>query len=359
MPTPLEIEGGAAAAAHSHSHSPTPEEPSSRHNAGVSFALSLSLWANVGLTLAKSYAVLASGSLVVLASLIDSLLDLASQMVVWFTARKAEKSANTKFPAGQRRLEPLGVMLCAGLMAVASMEVLRQSIVTLAGGANDNLVLTVSTVVIICIVVVVKCALWLFCRSLDVQTESLKAVTQDHLNDVFSNTVALLATIAAGMTDGKLWWMDPVGALVLSLYILASWWGTAREQIDFLVGRAASPEIIAEMRELAAKHHQDMTLDQLRMYYFGPKFLVEIEMVMNESTPLKISHDLGMALQWKIEALEEVERAFVHIDWQSREYDEHQVNVLFNKDNPNYALLPVGQGTGAEHPDEEMADFHA
>jgi hypothetical protein len=40
------------------------------------------------------------------------------------------------------------------------------------------------------------------------------------------------------------------------------------------------------------------------------------------------SHDLGMELQYEIESREEVERCFVHIDYESRPYDEHVVSKV-------------------------------
>ena len=44
---------------------------------------------------------------------------------------------------------------------------------------------------------------------------------------------------------------------------------------------------------------------------------------MRPDTPLRESHDVGIMLQHKIERLEEVERAFVHIDYQVRDVDDH------------------------------------
>ena len=43
---------------------------------------------------------------------------------------------------------------------------------------------------------------------------------------------------------------------------------------------------------------------------------------MNEDTPLRISHDVGQSLQRKLEGLADVERAFVHIDYEH----EHDIN---------------------------------
>lgn len=75
---------------------------------------------------------------------------------------------------------------------------------------------------------------------------------------------------------------------------------------------------------IASTFDERMIVDSLRAYHFGPKFLVELEMVMPKDTLLLQSHDLGMELQFLIEGREEVERCFVHIDYESRPYDERK-----------------------------------
>mmetsp|Transcript_9286 Transcript_9286/g.32037 ORF Transcript_9286/g.32037 Transcript_9286/m.32037 type:complete len:81 (+) Transcript_9286:89-331(+) len=69
-----------------------------------------------------------------------------------------------------------------------------------------------------------------------------------------------------------------------------------------------------------------MACDIVRAYHFGPRFLVELEMVMDASTPLKTSHDVGMELQREVEARDDVERCFVHVDYLERDYDEHDAD---------------------------------
>jgi divalent metal cation (Fe/Co/Zn/Cd) transporter len=45
------------------------------------------------------------------------------------------------------------------------------------------------------------------------------------------------------------------------------------------------------------------------------QFLVEVHVVMNEEMKLKETHDVSELLQKKLESLTEVERAFVHVDF--------------------------------------------
>ena len=94
-------------------------------------------------------------------------------------------------------------------------------------------------------------------------------------------------------------------------------------------GRKSAPsELIEELLDLAEHFDERLLVDTCRAYHFGPKFLVELEVVMPMDTLLKESHDLGMELQYEIEAREEVERCFVHIDYESRDYDEHVVSKV-------------------------------
>ena len=60
-----------------------------------------------------------------------------------------------------------------------------------------------------------------------------------------------------------------------------------------------------------------------RVLYLRRSFLVEVEIVMTPETPLSESHDVGIVLQHKIERLEQVERCFVHVDYQQRDVDDH------------------------------------
>ena len=50
------------------------------------------------------------------------------------------------------------------------------------------------------------------------------------------------------------------------------------------------------------------------IYQSGPDYFVEIDIVMDASTPLWKAHDISQQLQDTIEILPNVERAFVHVD---------------------------------------------
>jgi hypothetical protein len=163
--------------------------------------------------------------------------------------------------------------------------------------------------------------------ALQLADPTLEALSQDHYNDVLSNGVAAVALILS-LYSPQLWFLDPFGAILISLYIIYSWYHTGKEQIEQLTGKSAPDDFIDELLELAEHFDERMLVDTCRAYHFGPKFLVELEVVLPKHTLLVESHDLGMELQYEIEGREEVERCFVHIDYETRDYDEHVVSKV-------------------------------
>jgi cation diffusion facilitator family transporter len=318
-------------------------------------ALELSLWLNVFITLTKLVAYCRTLSLSVLAALLDSVLDVVSQIVLNYTEKHSSmQRSSALYPAGASRLEPIGVLTCAALMGMASFEVLKESFETLLWTKDSSLASIgweegVRSAISMAAIVVVKLFLLWLCNyssssssssscgdnnrytsnksSLQYSDPTLEAVAQDHWNDALSNGVSAVALLLA-LYAKELWWCDGVGAIGISLYIIYSWYETGKEQIEHLTGKSAPDEFLDELTDLAEHFDDRLLVDTCRAYHFGPKFLVELEVVMPMDTLLKESHDLGMELQYEIEARAEVERCFVHIDYESREYDEHVVSKV-------------------------------
>lgn len=296
--------------------------------------IQMSLMINFALFIAKLYAYIQSRSLAVLASWFDSLIDLLGQAVLSYSeSQSGVKQAN--YPAGKSRLEPVGVMVCAILMSMASIEVIRDSCQNIVDGLKptdmDN-----PTAIMLVGVIALKIALWRYSARVAKETgsQAVVAIAQDNANDVMSNVIALIAAKTASFTISPsapeawyIWMVDPLGAILISFYIVYSWVSLGKEQVDMLVGKKADDNFVKAIEEIADTYREVMTLDKLTAYYFGPKFLVELEMVMPEDTLLRDSHDAGIRLQHSVEKLELVERCFVHIDYCRRELDDHDPNV--------------------------------
>ena len=71
------------------------------------FAIRISNICNMVLFIAKVYASFQSGSLAIIASTLDSLLDLLSGFILWFTAFSMSTPNPYQYPIGKKRMQPL------------------------------------------------------------------------------------------------------------------------------------------------------------------------------------------------------------------------------------------------------------
>lgn len=286
-------------------------------------AMKISNCANVILLAFKIYATIKSGSIAIAASTLDSLLDLMAGGILWFTHLSMTNINIYKYPIGKLRVQPVGIIIFAAIMATLGFQILVQAVEELVKDKASDKMTTDQLIWLFTIMLsatFVKLALWLYCRSSG--SDIVRAYAKDHYFDVITNVVGLAAAV---LGDKVLWWIDPAGAIVLAIYTITNWSGTVLENAVSLVGQSATPEVLQKLTYLVIRHPKVKRIDTVRAYTFGVLYFVEVDIELPEELPLKEAHTIGETLQIKLEKLPEVERAFVHLDYECEHKPEHSV----------------------------------
>lgn len=286
------------------------------------FAIRVSNYANMVLFAAKVFVSVKSGSLSIIASTLDSLLDLLSGFILWFTAHSMKSSNKYRYPIGKNRMQPVGILVFASVMATLGLQIIIESFRRLLSKDN-SLDLDGDkrwwVIGIMLSVTAVKIFLVLLCRTSS--NNIVKAYAKDHFFDVVTNVIGLAAALLAASFA---WWIDPAGAIVLAIYTIWNWSLTVLENVKSLVGQTAPPDFLQKLTYLCWNHHADVKkIDTVRAYTFGGHYFVEVDIVLQGEMQLKDAHDIGENLQNKLELLPEVERAFVHLDYEFSHRPEH------------------------------------
>eukprot|EP01097_Dermamoeba_algensis_P007635 TRINITY_DN4874_c0_g1_i1.p1 TRINITY_DN4874_c0_g1~~TRINITY_DN4874_c0_g1_i1.p1 ORF type:complete len:387 (-),score=87.78 TRINITY_DN4874_c0_g1_i1:140-1300(-) len=289
---------------------------------GAKGGVYLSFLVNVCLLVAKSIVAFASGSTAILASALDSFLDLVSGGIFVLTTRYMQKPQPELYPIGKSRMEPLGVIVFSTLMLGLSLMIILQSIQDAVKGPDVKL--SMMDIIVVCIVIGLKAFLFLYCRA--VPSPQTRALAQDHFNDVLSNSFGLGAAVGAVYYQQL---MDPIGAICISLYIIFVWMRTLMKHLKMLAGKSAPTEFLTMITYMAATHKGILLVDRVSAWHLGLRYLVEVDVVLPENSTLKEAHDLGESLQIIIEHHPDVERAFVHLDYETchRVDDEHKIKI--------------------------------
>uniref|UniRef100_A0A2P2MTI0 Uncharacterized protein MANES_15G105000 n=1 Tax=Rhizophora mucronata TaxID=61149 RepID=A0A2P2MTI0_RHIMU len=286
-------------------------------------AMQISNCANIMLLALKIYATIRSGSIAIAASTLDSLLDLMAGGILWFTHLSMKNINIYKYPIGKLRVQPVGIIIFAAVMATLGFQILIQAVEELIKNESTKNMST-NQLVWLCTIMatatVVKLGLWIYCKSSG--NHIVRAYAKDHYFDVVTNVVGLAAAV---LGDKFRWWIDPAGAILLAIYTISNWSATVIENAVSLIGQSAPPEVLQKLTYVVIRHPKVKRVDTVRAYTFGVLYFVEVDIELPEELPLKEAHTIGETLQNKLEKLPEVERAFVHLDFECEHKPEHSV----------------------------------
>jgi divalent metal cation (Fe/Co/Zn/Cd) transporter len=221
-----------------------------------------------------------------------------------------------KFPIGRRRLEPIGILVFSIIMVISFMQILKESVEKLLpSGAHEVAELPPAAIAAMGATIVVKGIIWIGCSK--IQTTQVQALAQDCKTDVYFNTLSLLFPLIGH--KAHVWWLDPLGAACLSLFIIYDWAGTCLENITRLTGEAASDSLERKVLFMAYRFAPLVEgFKSMKCYHAGDGVCVEIDVLMPEDAPLSSCYDTAETLQYCLEGLKEVDRAFVTIDCKFR-----------------------------------------
>jgi divalent metal cation (Fe/Co/Zn/Cd) transporter len=122
----------------------------------------------------------------------------------------------------------------------------------------------------------------------------------------------------------QIWWLDALGGLLLSFVVIFNWSDTSLQHIKNLSGFSATADQRNVLLYLTMRFAKTIRQIQgLQAYHAGDKLNVEVDIVLDASTPLRDTHDLAESLQYVLESVPVVDRAFVHTDYATYNLPTH------------------------------------
>ncbi|ETS86439.1 hypothetical protein PFICI_00267 [Pestalotiopsis fici W106-1] len=286
----------------------------------VTVAIYVNFAANFILLAGKIAVIISVSSMSVLASLVDAVLDFLSTVIVWLTTWLVSRQDQYKYPVGRRRLEPLGILVFSVIMITSFCQVALQSIQRLASPEHELVELGIPAIGIMAGTVLIKGLCWLWCRL--VKNSNVQALAADAWTDVIFNIGSIFFPIVGFYA--KIWWLDALGGLLLSCVVIYNWSETSLEHIKNLSGFSATADQRNVLLYLTMRFAKTIRQIQgLQAYHAGDKLNVEVDIVLDASTPLRDSHDLAESLQYVLESVPAVDRAFVHTDYATYNLPTH------------------------------------
>ncbi|KAJ5082700.1 hypothetical protein N7532_011743 [Penicillium argentinense] len=285
-------------------------------------AVYASFVANIILCVVQVYGAASSGSLSLFTTMADAIFDPMSNLTLLLCNKAVNRVDPRKFPAGKARIETAGNICFCCLMTAVSLIIIAFSIREIVEGSETLLAaFHLPSVIAVSVAFFTKLALFIYCFALRNQVSQIRILWEDHRNDLLINGIGVMTSILGSKVR---WWIDPMGAIILSLIVSGLWLHSAYGEFQLLIGVTADTKMQQLITYISMTHSPLITaIDTVRAYTSGPRLLVEVDIVMEANESLRATHDVAEELQMKLESLPDVERAYVHVDYETTHKPEH------------------------------------
>jgi divalent metal cation (Fe/Co/Zn/Cd) transporter len=198
--------------------------------------------ANIILAVLQLYAAIASKSLSLFTTMADSLFDPLSNLTLIMCNRAVARVDGRKFPSGKARIETAGNLCFCALMITVSVVIIVESIRTIAEHTGpDKNDFFLPSVIAVAIAFATKFGLFLYCWALRNKYSQVRILWEDHRNDLSINGFGVLTSVGGSKL---VWWIDPMGAMILSFMIIFLWSRTAYSEFQLLIGVTADTNML-------------------------------------------------------------------------------------------------------------------
>ena len=283
----------------------TEPSPDDQMNAGRTTArlMRLATYASVAvasvLIVAKLGAWLATESVSLLASLVDSLLDVGASLVNLFAVRHALQPANREHRYGHGKAEALAGFAQAAFIAGSGAFLILEAIDRFI---NPREVVNTEIGIAVMVVAITLTGGLVLLQSYVVEKTGSIAIAADSLHyrvDIFVNLAVIISLFVASF-DGVSY-ADPLFAIAIVLYMGLGSWRIAATSIDDLMDREFPDEDRIKIREIVLQHPRVRDVHDMRTRSSGPYSFIQIHLEMDKTLTLIEAHEISDDVMYNVE----------------------------------------------------------
>lgn len=242
---------------------------------------------------AKTVAWLMTGSVSLLASLVDSIMDSIASLTNFVAIRYSLVPADQEHRFGHGKAEALAGLGQALFIAGSSVYLLFEAIQKLR---NPQPIEASHVGIAVMVFAIVLTGVLVLIQRYVIRRTGSSAIAADSLHyfsDLAMNVGIILAIAATALGYH---WVDGAAGLLVAFYILYSAGRIANESVQLLLDREIPGDVRADVSAIVADHEQALGFHDLRTRQSGHTQFIQLHVDMDRTMSLQQAHDLAESI---------------------------------------------------------------
>jgi cation diffusion facilitator family transporter len=265
---------------------------------------------------------IASGSVAVLASAIDSMLDMGISIFNFFAIKKSEEKPNEYYQYGKGKVQAIAGVIEGTVITLSGLFIIYEAFNKWFNAKQT--VLLMPSIIAMFISIIATYLLVRYLLKIAKLTDNLviKADALHYKTDLWSNAavlVSLFLVYATGMDK-----IDALFGLMIGVYIIYSAYEIIVEGIEILLDRALDKDIVDEIESIILSHKKVNSFHWLKTRSDGVFNFVEFHLVLEPDMILLDAHTIAEEIEESVMKLDTNRRWVItpHFD----PYDDEEMN---------------------------------
>ena len=274
------------------------------------------------LTIIKLVVGIASGSVAVLASAVDSVLDMFVSIFNYFAIHNAEKPADHNFNYGRGKIEALASVIEGTIITLSGIFLLYQAIKKAINGEvstylNESLIIMVVSLVI-------TIALVMYLNYVAKKTDSMviKADALHYKTDVYTNAAVLVSLVLVSFTEYEI--IDVLVGGGISIFIIYSAYELIQEGVLVLLDKSVEEEKVDEIKTIIESEDRVNAYHMLKTREAGSQIFVDVHLVFDCIITLMDAHRVTDKIEDQIKLIDDNKDWVINIHMDP--YDDFIIN---------------------------------
>jgi len=237
-----------------------------------------------------------AGSVALVAEAAHTLSDILTSIITFIGFKVGMKPADLEHPYGHGRAEALAGLIVVLFLGIVAYEILSEaySRFFIVSAPPDY---TAAIMAIVGIIANSFMTIYMMRIGEKINSPAIIADAQHQKIDIFSCTLILVGVIGSNL---GLRFLDPLVAMLIAFIVLKTAFDVGRENINNIMGKVPSRNIMAEIRRSAMSIEGVMGIHNVRINYFGPYAAVDLHIEVDGDMNLREAHCIAHKVEKKV-----------------------------------------------------------
>ncbi|MFT7109942.1 MAG: ferrous-iron efflux pump FieF [Psychrobacter glaciei] len=264
----------------------------------------------ITLIITKTWAYWMTGSVSLLGSLLDSILDGVTSLMNFFALRFALEPADDEHKFGHGKLESIAALTQSAFMIGSALVLVLNSLDVMFD--ERQVVRSEIGVAVSILAILLTLALVVFQKYVTKRSRSLivEADSLHYQGDLLMNVAVILALI---FVDFGIIWMDAAMAIGIAIFLCISAWAVGKKAFEDLMDQHL-PEVELQIQELVQSSPGGAGCHDVRCRQSGPNIFIQFHLEIDRKLPLWSAHEIGDRIENGIKEIYPTADIIVHLD---------------------------------------------